>query len=174
MNCWWQYLITNRISALPADLVEEILRIDGLDNIPIPEAITLTPSVEENYGTEAWREKISGYMVGLGFNEILTNSITNSSYFTQAELATAVSMLNNLSAELNIMRPSMLETGLEVIAHNLNRRNNDLRNCLNLERPIHLKVWANTMNQSISAFTLLVNTWKIAGAEKRNPQTCMY
>jgi phenylalanyl-tRNA synthetase beta chain len=112
---------------LPADLVEEILRIDGLDNIPIPDAITITPSVEENYGTEAWREKISGYLVGLGFNEILTNSITNSAYFTQTELDTAVTMLNNLSAELNIMRPSMLETGLEVIAHNLNRKNNDLR-----------------------------------------------
>jgi phenylalanyl-tRNA synthetase beta chain len=113
--------------SLPADIVEELLRIDGLDNIPIPEAITITPSVEENYGTEAWREKISGYLVGLGFNEILTNSITNSAYFTQTELATAVRMLNNLSAELNIMRPSMLETGLEVIAHNLNRKNNDLK-----------------------------------------------
>jgi phenylalanyl-tRNA synthetase beta chain len=112
---------------LPADLVEEILRIDGLDNIPIPDAITITPSVEENYGTEAWKEKISGYLVGLGFNEILTNSITNSAYFTQAELDTAVAMLNNLSTELNIMRPSMLETGLEVIAHNINRKNNDLR-----------------------------------------------
>lgn len=113
--------------SLPADLVEEILRIDGLDNIVIPEAITLTPSVEENFGPEAWREKLSAYLVGLGFNEILTNSITNSAYFTQTELATAVKMLNNLSAELNIMRPSMLETGLEVIAHNLNRKNNDLK-----------------------------------------------
>ncbi len=113
--------------SLPADMVEEILRIDGLDNIAIPEAITITPSVEENYATEACREKISGYLVGLGFNEILTNSITNSAYFTEAELDTPVKMLNNLSAELNIMRPSMLETGLEAIAHNLNRKNNDLR-----------------------------------------------
>ncbi|MEO5562524.1 MAG: phenylalanine--tRNA ligase subunit beta, partial [Chitinophagaceae bacterium] len=113
--------------SLPADLVEEILRIDGLDNVAIPDAITITPSIEVNYGTEAYREKIASYLVGLGFNEILTNSITNSAYFTEEELSTSVKMLNSLSAELNMMRPSMLETGLEVIVHNLNRKNNDLK-----------------------------------------------
>lgn len=112
--------------SLPADLVEEILRIDGLDNVTIPDAITITPSVEENYGTETYREKVAGYLVGLGFNEIMTNSITNSAYFSEEELQSSVKMLNSLSAELNMMRPSMLETGLEVIAHNLNRRNTDL------------------------------------------------
>ncbi len=113
--------------SLPADLVEEILRIDGLDNVAIPEAITITPSVEENYAIEVYKEKIANYLAGLGFYEIMTNSITNSAYFTEQELASSVKMLNNLSAELNILRPSMLQTGLEAIAHNLNRRNNDLR-----------------------------------------------
>ncbi|MGZ5219908.1 MAG: phenylalanine--tRNA ligase subunit beta, partial [Chitinophagaceae bacterium] len=113
--------------SLPADLVEEILRIDGLDNVAIPESITITPSVEENYAKEVYREKIANYLVGRGFYEIMTNSITNSAYFTSEELASSVKMLNNLSAELNILRPSMLETGLEAIAHNLNRKNNDLR-----------------------------------------------
>ena len=113
--------------SLPADLVEEILRIDGLDNVIIPEAITITPSVEENFATEAYKEKTANYLAGLGFYEIMTNSITNSAYFSEEELSSSVKMLNNLSAELNILRPSMLETGLEAIAHNLNRRNNDLR-----------------------------------------------
>ena len=113
--------------SLPADLVEEILRIDGLDNVVIPDSITITPSVEENYATEVYKEKTANYLVGLGFYEIMTNSITNSAYFTEEELASSVKMLNNLSAELNILRPSMLETGLEAIAHNLNRRNSDLR-----------------------------------------------
>jgi len=113
--------------SLPADLIEEILRIDGLDNVVIPDSITITPSVEENYATEVYKEKTANYLVGLGFYEIMTNSITNSAYFTEEELASSVKMLNNLSAELNILRPSMLETGLEAIAHNLNRRNNDLR-----------------------------------------------
>lgn len=113
--------------SLPADLVEEILRIDGLDNVAIPDAITITPAVEDNYALEVYKEKIANYLVGLGFYEIMTNSITNSAYFSDDELGSSVKMLNNLSAELNILRPSMLETGLEAIAHNLNRKNNDLR-----------------------------------------------
>jgi phenylalanyl-tRNA synthetase beta chain len=113
--------------SLPADIVEEVLRIDGLDNIEIPGAITITPSVEENYAREIYKEKVANYLVGLGFNEILTNSITNSAYFSEDELQSSVKMLNNLSAELDILRPSMLETGLEAIAHNLNRKNNDLK-----------------------------------------------
>jgi phenylalanyl-tRNA synthetase beta chain len=113
--------------SLPADLVEEILRIDGLDNVAIPDSITITPSVEENYLIDTYREKTANYLAGAGFFEIMTNSITNAAYFSEEELQSAVKMLNSLSAELNIMRPSMLETGLEVVAHNLNRRNNDLR-----------------------------------------------
>lgn len=113
--------------SLAADIVEEVLRIDGLDNIDIPHSITITPSVEENFALEACREKIANYLVGLGFYEIMTNSITNSAYFSEEELATSVKMLNSLSAELNVMRPSMLETGLESIAHNLNRKNNNLK-----------------------------------------------
>jgi len=113
--------------SLPADVVEEIIRIDGLDNIEIPSSVTMTPSVEENYAAGILREKVSGYLTGLGFNEIMTNSITNEAYFDETELTGSVKMLNSLSAELNIMRPSMLETGLQSIAHNLNRKNNDLK-----------------------------------------------
>ena len=113
--------------SLPADIAEEILRIDGLDNVEIPEAITITPSVEENYETESYREKAATCLVGMGFHEMMTNSITNSAYFSKEELASSVKMLNNLSTELNIMRPSMLETGLESVAYNLNRKNNNLK-----------------------------------------------
>jgi phenylalanyl-tRNA synthetase beta chain len=113
--------------SLPADIVEEIVRIDGLDNIEIPASITMTPSVEENHIAEAFREKLANYLVGLGFNEIMTNSITNKVYFDEIELQESVKMLNSLSAELNMMRPSMLETGLESIAYNLNRKNNNLK-----------------------------------------------
>ncbi len=112
--------------ALPADVVEEILRIDGLDNVHIPNSITITPAVDENIELEEHKERVANYLVGLGFHEILTNSITNKAYFNEDELATAVKMKNSLSAELNIMRPNMLETGLEVIAHNLNRKNENL------------------------------------------------
>ncbi|HEY2720414.1 MAG TPA: phenylalanine--tRNA ligase subunit beta [Chitinophagaceae bacterium] len=113
--------------SLPADVVEEIVRIDGLDNIGIPASITMTPAVENNHSEKTFREKVADYLVGLGFHEIITNSITNQVYFNDEELEGSVKMLNSLSAELNIMRPSMLETGLESIAHNLNRRNNNLK-----------------------------------------------
>jgi phenylalanyl-tRNA synthetase beta chain len=113
--------------SLPADIVEEVMRIDGLDNIDIPSTISIAPSVETLHHESASREKISGYLVGLGFNEIFTNSITNSAYYTEDEMKTTVKMINSLSAELDVMRPSMLETGLESIAYNLNRKNNDLQ-----------------------------------------------
>jgi len=113
--------------SLPADIVEEILRIDGLDNIEIPTAITITPSVEENYLRQTLKEKVANYFVGLGFHEMMTNSITNASYFTEEERQPMVKMMNSLSAELNILRPSLLETSLEVVARNLNHKNNDLK-----------------------------------------------
>lgn len=113
--------------SLPADLVEEIMRIDGYDNVEIPTSITISPSVETMHHAVMYKEKTANFLVGAGFNEIFTNSITNSAYFSEEVLQTTVKMLNNLSVELNVMRPSMLETGLESIAYNLNRKNNDLK-----------------------------------------------
>jgi phenylalanyl-tRNA synthetase beta chain len=113
--------------SIPADVVEEILRIDGLDNIDIPEAITITPSIEENYRPEQLREKIAAGLCGMGFSEILTNSITNAAYFNEEQLATAVKPINSLSSELNLLRPAMLPTALETIAYNTNRKNSDLK-----------------------------------------------
>jgi phenylalanyl-tRNA synthetase beta chain len=113
--------------SLPADIVEEILRIDGLDSIDIPATISISPSIEENYKAEMLKEKTSNILAGLGFTEILTNSITNSAYFSDEELKATVRLLNNLSNELNIMRPSMLHTALEVVSFNINRKNNNLK-----------------------------------------------
>ncbi len=112
---------------LPADLAEEIMRIDGLDNVEIPTSITISPSTEVDYTGFAYKEKISNSLAGQGFHEIFTNSIANSAWYSEEVLSTTVKMLNNLSADLNVMRPSMLETGLQCISFNLNRRNNTLR-----------------------------------------------
>jgi phenylalanyl-tRNA synthetase beta chain len=113
--------------SVPADLVEEIVRIDGLDNIEIPSSITISPSVETNTKIDELKEKIVSFLIGIGFNEILTNSITNSKYFTEEQLKTTVKLLNNLSSELDVMRAAMLPTALEVIAFNLNRKNSNLK-----------------------------------------------
>jgi phenylalanyl-tRNA synthetase beta chain len=112
---------------LQADLVEEIMRIDGLDHVEIPTAITLSPSADVLGEEERWREKMANLLVGSGYHEIFTNSITNSKYYPEENLATAVKMINNLSADLDIMRPAMMETVLETVAFNLNRKNRNLR-----------------------------------------------
>jgi len=112
---------------LPADLAEEIMRIDGLDNVEIPGTITISPSAGVDDTSFIYREKLSQFLTGAGFHEILTNSISNSAWYSEEVLAKSVKMLNNLSADLNIMRPSMIESGLECVAFNLNRRNTNLR-----------------------------------------------
>jgi len=111
---------------LPADLVEEVVRIDGLDNIEIPKAITITPATEKLALKENLKEKLSNYLTGIGFCEILTNSITNSNYYSEEETKYAVKMMNSLTVELNVLRPSMLETALESISYNINRKNANL------------------------------------------------
>jgi phenylalanyl-tRNA synthetase beta chain len=113
--------------AMQADLVEEIMRIDGLDNVEIPKAILMSPQVEADNTSFTYREKLSNALTGLGFYEMFTNSITNSKYYDETMLANAVKMLNNLSADLDVLRPSMLETALETVAYNHNRKNTDLR-----------------------------------------------
>lgn len=126
-NIWVNAPYSKPDISLPADVVEEIMRIDGLDNVEIPTSIMISPSIETDSYKHTYKEKSANYLVGLGFNEIFTNSITNAAYFDEAELDTTVRLLNNLSADHNIMRPSMLETGLEAIAHNLNRKNHNLQ-----------------------------------------------
>jgi phenylalanyl-tRNA synthetase beta chain len=113
--------------SIPADIVEEIMRIDGLDNVEIPSAITISPAVEMLAHEASYKEKTANFLTGAGFAEIFTNSITNSAYFSEEVLQTSVKMINSLSADLNVMRPAMLETGLETIAYNLNRKNHDLQ-----------------------------------------------
>jgi phenylalanyl-tRNA synthetase beta chain len=103
------------------------MRIDGFDNVDIPAAITISPSVETLAQETAYKEKIASTLSGIGFNEIFTNSITNSAYYNEEVLQSTVKMINSLSAGLNIMRPAMMETGLETVAYNCNRRNSDLR-----------------------------------------------
>lgn len=106
-----------------ADIVEEVLRIDGLDNIPIPKKLNISlGSAICNDRQE--KNKLGGILSGLGFREIVTNSIVNSKYYPERD--NLVKMLNSLTSELDVLRPSMLESGLEVIQYNCNRKNSNL------------------------------------------------
>lgn len=115
---------TNKADVLQAaDIAEEILRIDGLDNVQIPAKLNITLSKAlPNDRNE--RDKTAQQLCDMGFHEIVTNSIVNSKYYPGRE--DLVRMLNSLSSELDILRPAMLESGLEVIAYNCNRKNQDL------------------------------------------------
>ncbi|MBS1730058.1 MAG: phenylalanine--tRNA ligase subunit beta [Bacteroidetes bacterium] len=107
---------------LPADIVEEVLRIDGLDEVEIPGTITFSPSFDDNSSTENLVKKLSSFFVSQGFHEIITNSLTNALYFSDDEIQSAAQPMNSLSNELNILKPQMLPTALEVIAFNLKRK----------------------------------------------------
>ena len=107
----------------PADIVEEILRIDGLDNIVLTGRldIALTKALP---GDRALRERMAELLCGMGMQELVTNSIVNSKYYPDEQHL--VRMINSLSSELDVLRPSMLESGLEVIQYNCNRKSQDL------------------------------------------------
>lgn len=107
----------------PADIVEEILRIDGLDNIQIPGRLNIALTKAMPTDREE-RERIAELLCGMGMQEIVANSIVNSKYYP--ERTDLVRMVNSLSIELDVMRPSMLEGGLEVVQYNCNRKSQDL------------------------------------------------
>lgn len=109
--------------SLPADIVEEVLRIDGLDNIAIPGRLNIALLKSQPTDREE-REKLAGLLCGIGVQEIVTNSIVNSKFYPERN--DLVKMLNSLTSELDVMRPSMLESGLEVIQYNCNRKNQNL------------------------------------------------
>lgn len=108
-----------------ADIVEEVLRIDGLDNVDIPTRLNISLHRRPAPAARKWKELIATYLSNAGLQEIVTNSITNSKYY--GEEVPVVRMINSLSSELDIMRPAMLESGLEVISYNANRKAQDLK-----------------------------------------------
>jgi phenylalanyl-tRNA synthetase beta chain len=111
-----------------ADILEEILRIRGYNSIPIPTdlraALSYSPAVDH----EAIQTKVAAMLTGAGFQEISTNSISQSKYELDPTLTTQqVKLINSQTAELDVMRTSMLYSGLEVIAYNQNHRVTDMR-----------------------------------------------
>lgn len=107
------------------DVIEEILRIYGYNTIAIPTQIRASM----NYGSKPDKESVRNHIAELlssnAFSEILTNSLTKLTYSESPD--TAVRILNPLSSDLDVMRQSLLYTGLEAIAYNQNRRNSDLK-----------------------------------------------
>lgn len=114
-----------------ADVIEEILRIYGLDNVPLS-AVLAADSLSEfpKIDPDQWQSRVGQLMAATGFHEILTLSLTRPAYHNaiRSSLPGAdVTLLNPLSDELSVMRQTLLFSSLETLVYNLNRRQKDLK-----------------------------------------------
>ena len=112
------------------DVVEDILRIYGYDNVEFPEKLNTSLAYGIKPDPEKLRRKIAEQLTAEGFNEILNNSLTKVAYYEPLEqmtLASCVKIMNPLSNDLGVMRQTLLFGGLESIARNANRKNSDLK-----------------------------------------------
>ncbi len=107
------------------DIIEEILRIHGYNNIEIPHQIRASLNYAEKPNKEIIQHKIADLLTANGFVEIMSNSLTKLSYASNPEQA--VQILNPLSTDLDVMRQSLLFSGLEAISYNHNRKSSDLK-----------------------------------------------
>ncbi len=108
-----------------ADVIEEVMRIYGYNNVEISERISFGVSYGNLNNTDKINSVTSELLVNNGFYEIMSNPLTKEAYFPNQE--NLVKVLNPLSSDLNTMRASMLYSGLEAISYNINRKNNDLK-----------------------------------------------
>ena len=130
-NCWQLAVPRYRVDVQrECDVVEDILRIYGYDNIEFPEKLNTSLAYGVKPNPEQLRRRIAEQLTAQGFYEILNNSLTKVSYYeplTKLTLDSCVKIMNPLSQDLGVMRQTLLFGGLESIARNANRKNSDLR-----------------------------------------------
>ncbi|EPR73396.1 Phenylalanyl-tRNA synthetase beta chain [Winogradskyella psychrotolerans RS-3] len=113
-----------------ADIIEEILRVYGYNNIATTEKLNASISNSSRFEDYKLQNIIGNQLVSQGFYEIMANSLTTPKYVELSDDLNAdhnVKMLNPLSSDLEVMRQSLLFSGLEAVAHNINRKRNDLK-----------------------------------------------
>lgn len=115
-----------------ADVVEEVLRIFGFNNVPIPEKLNTSLPLFKKPDIEKLQTTISEMLVGMGCIETMNNSLTKAEYAEKlggevVKPIRNVEMLNPLSLDLNVMRQSLVYNALETVQHNQNRQNADLK-----------------------------------------------
>jgi phenylalanyl-tRNA synthetase beta chain len=129
-------LVTVRVPAYrvdvlrECDVVEDVLRIYGYNNIELPDRIRSSMGEIQNPEPDLVREKTADRLASVGFREIMCNSLTRASYYEKLQTYPArssVMILNPLSSDLNAMRQTLLWGGLEAITYNNNRQQYDLR-----------------------------------------------
>jgi len=113
-----------------ADVIEEILRVYGYNNVEDPDKLNATIIYREKPDVGELRNKISSQLVAQGFMEMMNNSLTKAGYYDHSETyarSRVVTLANPLSSDLNGLRQTLLFGGLETIRHNRNRQNPNLR-----------------------------------------------
>ena len=113
-----------------ADVIEEILRVYGYNNIETTTKLNASISNSSRFEDHKLQNVVGNQLASQGFYEILSNSLTTPDYITLSEQLKEehnITMLNPLSNDLSVMRQSLLFSGLESIVHNINRRQSDLK-----------------------------------------------
>lgn len=113
-----------------ADIIEEILRVYGYNNIEFSNKLNATMSQASKFDDHKLQNVIASQLIAQGFNEMMANSLTTANYTDLSEQlnnAHNVEMLNPLSKDLAVMRQSLLFSGLEAISYNINRKQQNLK-----------------------------------------------
>jgi phenylalanyl-tRNA synthetase beta chain len=111
-------------------VIEEILRIYGYNNVNFEDKIHSSVSLRQKPDAEKLQNAVSDYLTAQGFFEMMNNSLTKGEYFEKSKVYDAkhsVDLLNPLSKDLNVLRQTLLYSGLEVISYNQNRKIQDLK-----------------------------------------------
>ena len=112
------------------DVVEEVLRIYGYNNIELPVSMKASINPSEHPDPEKVRKTVSDLLVDRGFVEIMNNSLTKGEYYEGLKTypaAQSVQIVNPLSSDLNVMRQTLIFNALEVVERNINHQNSNLR-----------------------------------------------
>ena len=110
-----------------ADVIEEILRIYGYNQVEESEKISYSFGANEKNLLLDLENKIGQFLSSNGYSEIMSTSLTKEIYYENENLTSLVKMLNPLSSDLNVLRQNLLFSGLEAIQYNLNRKNSELK-----------------------------------------------
>ena len=128
---WLLKVPTYRVDVTrPADVVEEFLRIYGFNNVVLPKRMQLSISEHEKDYSADFKAKTDAFLTANGYFEIINNSLTKLQYyqkFAADDEQRLVHILNPLSQDLGVMRQNLLFGALEVVAHNINRQQSDIK-----------------------------------------------
>ncbi|MDT0642959.1 phenylalanine--tRNA ligase subunit beta [Zunongwangia sp. F363] len=137
-----------------SDVIEEILRVYGYNNIKFGEKLKISVSNSSKFDDYKLQNIIANQLTGQGFHETMANSLTSPEYLNLSEQLKeehSVKMLNPLSQDLSVMRQSMLFSGLEAVSYNINRKQSDLK-FFEFGKTYHSYVSGRAENKHLSIF----------------------